>query len=102
MSENKVISIRYAKRALQQALLIRNYLEINFSQKEINAFYEFIESFEKVIIYYPKLYNIPNKKVNVRRAVLSRELSIYYRLNKHNIDVIAILDNRCNYKAWLK
>ena len=102
MSDPKVKSIIYTKRALKQSLLIRDYLKRNFTEKEATAFYNFIESFEQVVKYYPKLYNQASKGLNIRRAVLSKELSIYYRINRNLIEVIAILDNRCDFESWIK
>jgi plasmid stabilization system protein ParE len=94
-------SVVYTNRAIQNALVIRNYLKFYFSIKEVASFYELIQSFEKVIINFPKLYHKPNRKLNVRRAVMSKQLSIYYRINKEVIEVIAILDNRCDMESKL-
>ena len=41
------------------------------------------------------------KKKNVRRAVLSKPLSVFYRIEKSTIEVLAILDNRCDFEVWI-
>lgn len=81
---------------MQNALVIHNYLKFHFTNTEVESFYELIYSFEKVILNFPKLYHKSNSKLNIRRAVMSKQLSIFYRINKEVIEVIAILDNRCD------
>lgn len=91
-----IVSVVYTHRAIQNALAIHDYLKFYFSITEVASFYILIHSFEKVILNFPKLYHKPNRKLNIRRAVMSKQLSIYYRINKEVIEVIAILDNRCD------
>jgi plasmid stabilization system protein ParE len=89
-------SVVYSRNALKNAIAIHDYLKFYFTNAEVESFYELIYSFEKVILKFPKLYHKPNSKLNIRRAVMSKQLSIFYRINKDVIEVIAILDNRCD------
>jgi len=41
-------------------------------------------------------------KIKVRRAVLSRVLSVYYSINGDNISIISIFDNRWDASKKLK
>ncbi len=59
------------------------------------------QSFEVVACAFPKLYPQSLEKKNVRRAVLTKVLSVYYRIYKGKIEVLAILDNRCEISNWL-
>ena len=101
MPRQKVASIVWTDRSLQNATSIKKYLENNFSAKEIEVFYSLLESFEIAVCAYPELYPKSGIKKNVRRAVLSKVLSAYYRINKGKIEVIALLDNRCDIGKWL-
>ena len=93
------VSVVYTHRAIENALVIHNYLKFYFSNTEVESFYELIHSFEKVVLNFPKLYHKPNRNMNIRRAVMSKQLSIFYRINKEIIEVIAILDNRCDMES---
>ncbi len=101
MPESKVISIYWTDRALQNAISIKNYLVINFSTKEVENFMSLVKSFEIAVCVFPKLYPESKIRKNVRRAVLNKVLSAFYRIHKGKIEVVALLDNRCDIDEWL-
>ena len=57
--------------------------------------------FEIAVCAFPSLYPYSAVKKSLRRAVLSNVLSVYYRIHKGKIEVIAILDNRCDAEKWI-
>lgn len=101
MAKLSVTPIVWTEKSLQNAISIRNYLILNFSSKEVNHFYATLQSFEIAVCTYPTLYPRLLLKKNIRRAVLSKVLSAYYRIHKGQIEVIALLDNRCDIPKWL-
>lgn len=101
MAKSKIVSIVWTERSLQNAISIKKYLSINFSSKEIDNFLTLLQSFEIAVCAFPKLYPQSGVKKNIRRAVLSKVLSAYYRIYKGEIEVLAILDNRCDIAKWL-
>ena len=101
MPRHKVASIVWTDRSLQNAISIKEYLEHNFSAKEIVNFYSLIEAFEIAVCAYPELYPQSGIKKNIRRAALTKVLSAYYRIKKGKIEVLALLDNRCDIGKWL-
>jgi plasmid stabilization system protein ParE len=101
MPKSKATSIVWTARSLQHAISIKEYLEKNFSSKEIEVFFSLLESFEIAVCAYPELYPGSGIKKNIRRAVLSKVLSAFYRIHKGKIEVLAILDNRCDIGNWL-
>jgi plasmid stabilization system protein ParE len=101
MPKSKVASIVWSNKSLQNAASIKAYLENNFSVKEVELFYSLLESFEIVVCAYPELYPQSEIKKNIRRAVLSKELSAFYRTYKKRIEVLALIDNRCDIGKWL-
>jgi plasmid stabilization system protein ParE len=100
MHNSKIKEVLYSERALQNALSIKHYLLNNFSRKEVNVFFSLLQSFEAVVLKFPKLYAATSSKNNIRRAVLSKQLSVFYRVNNANIEVLAMLDNRCDISEW--
>ncbi|MCC5935318.1 MAG: hypothetical protein JJU35_13810 [Balneolales bacterium] len=93
MAENKRLTVEYSTQALHDAIEITTYLRNKFSQTEIDDFYRLLTDFEKTVSLFPTLYP-KSPKMKVRRAVLSKVLSVYYMSRKNKIAVVAILDNR--------
>jgi F0F1-type ATP synthase delta subunit len=93
MAEKKILTGEYSNQASENAKEIVNYVRKNFSDKEITNFYKVLTDFEKIIILYPTIYS-ESKRKKVRKAVLSKVLSVYYLVKKKNISIVAILDNR--------
>jgi len=100
MAEEQLLSVYWTARSISDSIAIKEYLQEKFSQKEIDNFYNLLSSFEKIILLFPKLYpqSIKNKKTH--RAVLSKQLSVFYTLSKGQITVVAVLDNRMGYSKW--
>ena len=69
--------IFYTKIALEDSIEIINYLKSRFSANEVTNYLKILKSFEKSIAKFPKLYP-SNSTNNVRRAVLHKNLSVYY------------------------
>jgi hypothetical protein len=93
MAEKRKFVVEYSSQSLKNATEIISYLQRKFSQKEIDNFYKTLNDFENIIHLFPTLY-AESKKVKIRKAVLSKVLSVYYKLMKNKVVIIAILDNR--------
>ncbi len=96
MPNSKVTSIVWTERFLQNAISIKTYLISNFSSKEVDHFNAILQAFEIAVCAFHDLYPQSLVKKNIRRAVLSKVLSAFYRVHKGRIEVIALLDNRCD------
>jgi hypothetical protein len=101
MAEKKIFIVEYSQQSLENAREIVYYLRKKFTEKEVNSFYQALNDFEKIIVFYPTLYS-ESKKKRVRRAVLSKVLSVYYSINKNKISIIAIIDNRWDETSKIK
>ena len=101
MPEKKFLTVLWTNNALKNASSIRAYIEENFSEKEIERFFSLLSTFEEAVSIFPKLYPQTNKKAKIRRAVLSKVLSAFYRISGSKIEILAILDNRCDISKWL-
>jgi len=100
MGENKSVTVHYTKRANADALTIKNYLLYKFTPREVDHFYHLLETFERAVKPFPELYPIANNGKKIRRAVLSKQLSVFYRVRHNRISVNAILDNRMDPTKW--
>ena len=100
MAEESDMSVHWTNRSLSDSLTIKEYLQIKFSQREIDNFYKLLETFEKIVSSFPALYPKSMKNKKVHRAVLSKQLSVFYSISNDQITVIAVLDNRMGYSKW--
>lgn len=100
MPEQKALSVLWTDRSVQNALSIKKYISHNFSQKEVDNFFALLGAFEKAVGIFPKLYPLSSQQREIRRAVLSKELSAFYRIAKNKIEILAVLDNRCDSSEW--
>jgi plasmid stabilization system protein ParE len=100
MPESKPFTVLWTERASENAISIKKYLLSEFSEKEVNNFFALLETFETAISIFPKLYPLSSTKQKIRRAVLSKTLCSFYRISKSSVEILAILDNRCDLKEW--
>jgi plasmid stabilization system protein ParE len=98
---DSTVSVFWTDRALQNAISVKRYLVVNFSEIEIENFFILLNAFEVAVCAFPKLYPLSASKRRIRRAVLSKVLSVFYRVQKDRIEVLAIIDNRCDLKEWM-
>ena len=101
MPKSNVVSVFWTDRALQNAIAIRRYLTIEFSAREVDKFLSLLSAFEIAVSAFPALYPMSSIKPGIRRAVLNKAVSVFYRIHKHQIEVLAILDNRCDLTKLL-
>ena len=101
MPDKIIFEIVWTNNALLTAQDIKKYLLYKFSDKEVSFFFSLLKTFEKAISLFPELYPLTRKKSKIRRAVLSKNLSVFYRKNRNKIEVLAVLDNRMDLSKWL-
>jgi len=72
------------------------YLRGKWTAKEVNKFLTQIKEFERIVVKFPEIYAESNKKIGLRRAVLSKYNSVIYKIDweKALIKIYTIFDNR--------
>ena len=100
MPDSQILPIDYTDRAISGLIRIKAYLLKHFTQREVENFYIMLRSFEKVVAVFPELYPVSARNKAIHRAVLSKQLSVFYRSSTNKISVIAIIDNRMDYSKW--
>lgn len=100
MPDHIPLQIYYSEKAIADLINVKGYILKFFTQKEVNKLYAMVQSFEKIVVVFPGLYPTSIKNRNIHRAVLSKQLSIFYIASKERISIIAILDNRMSYDKW--
>jgi plasmid stabilization system protein ParE len=75
-----------------------DYLENNWTSREIKNFSKLLENRLLIIRNFPFIYPTNKQKKSVRRCVISKQSSIYYQINTDTkrIIILSFFDNRKN------
>lgn len=85
--------IVWTPNALDELEQTIEYLENNFTEKEIKKLAEKIESIIALISKNPNLFPISENQ-NIHKAVLLKYNSMYYRIKNENIEILSFFSNR--------
>lgn len=94
------MKVVYTDISIDQTEIIKSYLLYKFTQREVERFYKLLEKFDRRVVIFPEMYPVSVGNPGVRHAVLSKQLSVFYRTSQFTITVLAILDNRMDPKKW--
>lgn len=86
----KVLWTDHALNELEKTI---EYLEINFSEKELKRLAEKIESVTELISQNPKLFPKSDKE-EVYRVTILKFNTMYYRLHDNTIEILSFFSNR--------
>ncbi len=70
------------------------YIEQNWSEKEIKNLAEKLEETLNLISKNPDIFQVSEFKKDVRRVVVLKFNTIYYRLNNNQIEILSFFSNR--------
>lgn len=88
--------IDWTTHALSELKETFDYLETNWTEKELNKLGLEIEKTLQLISINPELFPKTRKKKNIRRALVTKHNTLYYRTNKRIIEIISFFSNRKN------
>ncbi|MGD9992675.1 MAG: type II toxin-antitoxin system RelE/ParE family toxin [Salinivirgaceae bacterium] len=75
---------------------IIDYLERKFPEKDIKKFAEKFDRQIELIKKNPESFTLSPKSKTIRRSVVAKLTSIYYRIDGDTITLVTIYDNRKN------
>lgn len=87
--------IFWTQEAVNNLKLIFDYLSKNWSKKEISNFTNKLENRLRIISLYPKLFR-KSKKKNIHISVLTKQITLYYKIEKKKIIILTLFDVRQN------
>ena len=73
---------------------ILNYLNKNWGEKFASQFIDLTESFLTQISINPRQFPVIHKKKKIRKCVLTKHNTLFYRDSKFQIDILRIYDTR--------
>ena len=95
----KVIISKIAEKRLEELF---NYLLENWSQKVKSDFIKILDDKIKLIKEYPKAFPESEKEKGLRKCVITKQTSMFYRFNTKQISIITFFDTRQNPKKLKK
>jgi plasmid stabilization system protein ParE len=90
-------NILWTDNALHELAQTIEYIQENFSDKEVRTLALKIENTTKLISQNPTIFPISEFK-GVYKAVVLKYNTLYYRLTKDNIEILSFFSNRQNPK----
>lgn len=70
------------------------YLELNFTDREIRNLSEKIESTLRLVSANPQIFPETEESVGIRRVVIARFNTMYYRVNNNQVEILSFFSNR--------
>ena len=84
--------------ALEELANTIQYLEENWTQREIKKLIVSLEVTLSYISQNPNLFQASEFKSEIRRCVILSHNTLYYRVNKDQVEILSFFSNRQNPK----
>ena len=88
--------IIFSQRSKNQLDSLIKYLELEFS---ILSRAKFVKNFDEIILIIqknPDTFRVSEINGNIRKCVISKQTSLYYRFNNYEIRLLSLFDTRQN------
>ncbi len=86
--------IIWATQALSDLKDILDYLEKNWTEKELKKFSRELDHTIQLITISPELFPKSEKKTGIRKVVISKYNTLYYWKRENVIEILSIFSNR--------
>ncbi len=90
--------IIWTNEAINNLEEILDYLHTNWSQREINHFKNILSKQISLIQQFPKMFPVSEYNKDLRKAVLSKQTTLFYKIQENKIYLIYLFINYKNIK----
>lgn len=90
--------IHWTNHALEELNDTFFYLEKNWTAKELHSLATHLEEKLILISQNPYLFQLSELKKGIRRVIILKHNTLYYRIKNNNIEIISFFSNRQNPK----
>ena len=87
-------TIKLSKRAAKKLDKLLEYLENEWSLKVKQEFVDKLDKSLKLILENPDLFPESSLKKGLHKCVLTKQTTIFYRVDNENINIVTLFDNR--------
>ncbi|XOV92057.1 MAG: type II toxin-antitoxin system RelE/ParE family toxin [Bacteroidota bacterium] len=88
------LKIEWSPRSEKEYLNLIDYLLKEWGEKSATKFSDRLQNVLSDISKKPQIYPSTERRKDVRRCVVSKQISLYYRIKKDRIEIITLFDNR--------
>jgi len=88
--------IKWTKKAEKSFEQLVNYLEKNWSEKSAGKFVQITDKKLRLIAENPDIFPDLENKKGIKKGIITKQTSLYYRVYKKAIQLITFWDNRKN------
>lgn len=86
--------IFWTDEALSNLEDILEYLKTRWTTKELKKFSKKLEKQLELIKKNPQIFPLSKKRSNIRRSVLTRQVTLYYEIDEKKISIVTLFDTR--------
>lgn len=86
--------VLWTDHALEELASTVAYLELNFTDREIKNLANKIETTLRLISTNPEIFPEYEVDSGIRRVVVAKHNTLYYRLNGTNLEIMSFFSNR--------
>ena len=73
---------------------ILEYLQSKCTNRVISKFINKVDNSVRLIVEDPKIFPIINEELQIRKSVVTKHNTIYYREIENNIEIVRLFDSR--------
>ena len=73
---------------------VLDYLQLKWSDQILNRFINKIDDNIGLIIGDPKIFPLINKRLKIRKSVITKHNTLYYRETSKSIQIVRLFDSR--------
>lgn len=88
------MKVYFSKRATNKLHKLLDYLESDWSEKVRDDFIQKLDNAIGNIKQFPESFPESKRKQGYRKCILTKQISIYYRIKNKEIEVSTLFDNR--------
>jgi len=98
---NTICDVVWTARAERDLDNIFDYLESNWTQREIDNFTKLLEHNIELIAKHPNMFQFYDAGRNIHKCVISQQTSVFYAVDfdKNTVVILTLFDNRRNPKS---
>ena len=87
----KVLWTDHALSELKETI---EYLETNWTERELRTFSAKLDHTIELISKAPELFPTSFEKKGIRKAVVEKHNNLYYRINNNSVEIVSLFANR--------
>ncbi|MFM6947969.1 MAG: type II toxin-antitoxin system RelE/ParE family toxin [Aquirufa sp.] len=89
----KILWTNFALRELEITI---EYLQANWTERELRNLAVEIEETLNLLSHNPNLFQATDARKDIRRVVIAKHNTLYYRVKDNSIEIISFFSNRQN------